>query len=375
MIYLDNAATTPVKRDVLDVIINTMQNCWGNPSSAYEFGLESKRIIEDARLTIAQSINAELDEIIFTSGASEANALAISGFLHYYENNDSEYPYFITSNIEHSSIPLFNADAVIDVDYDFGNIDIELLERKLSDLWKDSKKLVSIQAANNEIGVIHDIRAISNIVHKYNGVFHTDATQYYPYYKIDVKAMGIDMMSVSGHKFGCPKGIGFLYVKRGISLSPIIYGTQNNALRGGTENVPYIAGLAKAIKLLDYSNETSLKFKRDYCLQKIYDLDCMQSINLNGDAKNRLPNNINIHIKDVDAQMLIALLDLNGICVSAGSACHSYDAKPSRVLKAIGLSDKETKESIRITLNEDTTYEEIDKFVETLQMILTQILS
>lgn len=374
MIYLDNSATTPVKKEVLDVIINTMQNCWGNPSSSYEFGLETKRIIEDARLIIAQSINAEPEEIIFTSGASEANSLAISGFLNYHENNDSEYPYFITSNIEHSSIPLFNADAVIDVDYYFGSIDIDTLERKLSDLWKNSKKLVSIQAANNEIGVIHNLRAISNVVHKYNGVFHTDATQYYPHYKIDVKAIGIDMMSVSGHKFGCPKGIGFLYVKKGINLSPIIYGTQNNGLRGGTENVPYIVGLAKAVELLDYSQEKDLKTKRDYCLDEIYNINFDKEICLNGDIKNRLPHNINIRIEDADAQMLIALLDLNGICVSAGSACHAGDKEPSHVLKAIGLSDKEAKESIRITISNDTTYEEIDKFVETLQMILTQIL-
>ena len=375
MIYLDNAATTPVKKEVLDAIINTMQNCWGNPSSSYEFGLEPKRIIENARLAIANSINAEPDEIIFTSGASEANSLAIDGYLKYMENREDEYPYFITSNVEHSSIPLFNADVTIGVDYYIGRVDTNALENKLSDMLRFSKKLVSVQAANNEIGIIQDIQTISRIAHKYNGIFHTDATQYYPYYKIDVKTMGIDMMSVSGHKFGCPKGIGFLYVKKGINLSPIIYGTQNNGLRGGTENVPYIAGLAKAVELLDYSKEKDLRDKRDYCLQKIYDLDCTQNINLNGDFKNRLPNNINIRIEDVDAQMLIALLDLNGICVSAGSACHSYDAKPSHVLKAIGLSDKEAKESVRITLSEDTTYEEIDKFLDTLQMILTQILS
>lgn len=371
MIYLDNAATTPVKQEVLDVIMNTMKNCWGNPSSAYEFGLESKRIIEDARLIIAKSINAEPDEIIFTSGASEANALAIDGF---FKSQEYEYGYFITSRIEHSSILSCSIDHSVQPDIR-GRINAAELYDKLCLIDNFYKSLVSIQAANNEIGVINNIQELSSIAHQHNAFFHTDATQYYPYYKIDVKAMGIDMMSVSGHKFGCPKGIGFLYVKKGIKLSPIIHGTQNNWLRGGTENVPYIAGLAKAVELLDYSQEKVLKHKRDYCLCKIYSIDYNKDIQLNGDLNDRLPNNINIRIEGVDAQMLIALLDLNGICVSAGSACHAGDKTPSHVLKAIGLSDKEAKGSIRITLSQDTTYEEIDKFVEVLEMILTQFMS
>ena len=241
----------------------------------------------------------------------------------------------------------------------------------------NQNKLISIIFANNEIGTINDITKLSNVAHKYGAIFHTDATQYYPYYKIDVKSMGIDMMSVSGHKFGCPKGIGFLYVKKGIKLSPIIYGKQNNGLRGGTENVSYIVGLAKAIELLDYSKEKTLTDKYVYFLDKLYRVNMFNNnvIYLNGSAESRLPNNINIQIKNVDAQMLIALFDLNGICVSSGSACHSGEKEPSRILQAIGLSDKEAKESIRITFSEDTTYEEIDKFIETLQMILTQFMS
>ena len=368
MIYLDNAATTPVKPEVLDVIMNTMKACWGNPSAAYDFGLQARRIIEDARIIIADSINAHPEEIIFTSGASEANALAIDGYLH------DEDACFITSAIEHSSILLRGADFLCPVSI-YGTINIAELRRVLENYCYYDESLISVQAANNEIGTINNIAELSNIVHQHNCIFHTDATQYFPYYKIDVQAMGIDMMSVSGHKFGCPKGIGFLYVKKGVNLSPIIYGTQNNGLRGGTENVPYIAGLAKAVELLDYSEEKELRKKRDYCLDKIRNINYHNSILLNGDSRNVLPNIINVRITDVDAQMLIALLDLNGICVSAGSACSSYSAKPSHVLKAIGLSDKEAKECIRISLSNDTTYEEIDKFIEVLQMVLTQFLS
>ena len=370
MIYLDNYATTSVKKEVLDVVVYTMKDCWGNPSSAYEFGLEAKRLIEDARRIIADSINAEPDEIIFTSGASESNALAIDGFLKANENT-----YFITSNIEHNSIPFFKANNLV---YANGNglVNVNKLETKLQNVTNQNK-LISIIFANNEIGTINDITKLSNVAHKYGAVLHTDATQYYPYYKIDVKSMGIDMMSVSGHKFGCPKGIGFLYVKKGINLSPIIYGKQNNGLRGGTENVPYIVGLAKAVELLDYSKEKILTDKYVYFLDKLYRVNMFNSnvIYLNGSAESRLPNNINIQIKNVDAQMLIALFDLNEICVSSGSACHSGEKEPSRILQAIGLSDKEAKESIRITFSEDTTYEEIDKFIETLQMILTQFMS
>lgn len=373
MIYLDSAATTPVKPEVLDVIMNTMKNCWGNPSSAYDFGLQSRRIIEDAKKTVANSINAEPDEIIFTSGASEANALAIDGF---FKSQEYEYGHFVTSRVEHSSI----LHSSCGIDYSVypnlsGGIDAEDLEKILGLFESYHKTLVSIQAANNEIGAINDIKALSDITHKYNAFFHTDATQYFPYYKVDIKAMGIDMMSVSGHKFGCPKGIGFLYVKNGIDLSPIIHGTQNNGLRGGTENVSYIAGLAKSVELLDYSQSDILKQKRDYCLNKIYAINCAKKITLNGYFGDRLPNNINIRIKDVDAQTLISLLDLNGICVSAGSACHAYSSKPSHVLLAIGLSSKAARESIRITLSHETTYEEIDKFVEVLEMILTQLIN
>ena len=368
MLYLDNAATTSVKKEVLDVIIDAMKNHWANPSSVYEFGLESKRIIENARCIIANSINAEPNEIIFTSGASEANALAIDGFL-----NANKNTYFITSNIEHSSIPSFKANNLVYTNGS-GLILPNKLDTKLNRVTH-ANKLVSIMSANNEIGTINNISALSNIAHKYDAIFHTDATQYYPYYKIDVKSMGIDMMSVSGHKFGCPKGIGFLYVKKGITLSPIIYGTQNNGLRGGTENLPYIVGMAKAVELLDYSKEKELKEKWDYCLDKIYQMNVYNPIYLNGHPADRLSNNINIQIDSIDAQMLIALLDVNGVCVSAGSACHAGDKEPSHVLKAIGLSDKEAKESIRITLSETITYEQIDKFVKTLEMILTQIMS
>lgn len=366
MIYLDNAATTPVKAEVMQTIIDVMSNHWENPSSVYENGLESRRMIENARRIIANSINAEPDEIIFTSGASEANALAIDGFL-----NANQDTYFATSNIEHSSIPMFKANHLIEVN----SLGLVTELRLTASLYGTSShnKLVSIMWANNEIGTINDIKALSNIAHKHGAIFHTDATQYYPYYKIDVKDIGVDMMSVSGHKFGCPKGIGFLYVRKGIDLSPIIYGTQENGMRGGTYNTPYIVGLATAVELLDYSRATYMKELRDYCLQEILDMGIENEIGINGWLTNRLPNNLNIRIQDVDSKSLVAILDMYGVCVSAGSACHAGDKKPSHVLKAIGLSDKLANESIRISLSENTTYAEIDKFIKTLKAVLAQL--
>lgn len=363
MIYLDSAATTPVKAEVMQTIINAMNNYWENPSSVYENGLEARRKIEDARCIIAKSINAEPDEIIFTSGASESNALAVDGFI-----KSHPHTYFITSNIEHSSIPMFKADSLVEVS-PLGDITESQLASKLHGVI-NKNKLVSIMWANNEIGTVNDMKALSKAAHHYGAILHTDATQYFPYYKIDVKEIGVDMMSVSGHKFGCPKGIGFLYVKKGIELSPIIYGTQENGVRGGTYNTPYIVGLAKAVELLDYSQATHIREVRDYCLQQLCELDIPNEIGVNGCITSTLPNIINFRIKDIDAKSLVAFLSMYGVCVSAGSACHAGDKQPSHVLKALGLSDNAANESIRISVNEHTTYKEIDVFIKTLKMVL-----
>lgn len=365
--YFDNAATTPVLPEVVTVIKETMEQIWGNPSSIYEVGVEAKKVIGNAKKAIAKEINCSPEEIVFTSGASESNALAIQGYIN---NNLNTVLY--TTNIEHASIDLLykslntekhllkvNPEGILE------NTEINKIVLKQKQ-QPQCKILVSVQYANNEIGTIQDIKRISTVLHDNikNVVFHTDATQAFGHIKIDVKELGIDMMSVSGHKIGTPKGIGFLYVKKGISLKPIIYGAQENGIRGGTENVPYIAGLHKAIELISFDKEESVRKKRDYLWNSV-----IQNIKgkINGSLINRLSNNINIRIYGVKGNELVSLLNLNHFYISTGSACSSGNKNPSHVLKAIGLSEKEIEESVRITISDNLSYLEIDDFVRCLQ--------
>ena len=277
--YLDNAATTCVADEVIQSIFETMENTWGNPSSLHQKGIEAHAVVEKARKTIADYINCKPSEIIFTSGACEANSLAILGYLrsHYYEDIVT-----VQTKIEHKSIDslrfsyeynhhgghLSGEWAEVNVN---GLVDVVFLYSLLSDITFDGfLPFVSIQAANSEIGSVQDIAKIGKTVHDFGGIFHCDATQLFPYQRIDVKKLGIDMMSMSGQKIHAPKGIGFLYVKEGIELEPLIYGSQELQRRAGTENIPYIVGLAKAIELLDkkFKNQTleqpDIYFVRNY---------------------------------------------------------------------------------------------------------------
>lgn len=376
MIYLDNAATTPVKSQVVDVIIEVLRNNYGNPSSIYEYGFESHRLLESSRTTIANFINANPEEIIFTSGACESNTTIVKGMSF---NNP-----IITTPIEHIS----TLKALEDIGYDYednivkvdqsGLIDLQDLEYKLekNKLRDDFVPVFMCVLGNNEIGTVQDICKIQEIVHKHGAYMAVDATQYIPYYPIDVKKMHIDMLSFSGQKLGAPKGIGVLYVRDGIKIKSLICGSQNNGRRGGTENVAYCVGLAKAIELINYNKTSEIKKLRDYCLDELNQLSKNMNLKfvLNGDREKRLANNINIQMPYLDSQQLVALLDLNNICVSASSACQSYEKKPSHVLKAIKLSDMECNSSIRVTLGENTTKEEIDEFVKQIKIILEQFI-
>lgn len=358
MIYLDNAATTKIHPEVIKTITDTMTNIWGNPSSLHQLGVSAKQILDNSRKTISQHINCSPNEIIFTSGACEANSLAIQGYMDKHSNS-----ILITTAIEHKSTQSLCTDRNYDTCFvrvdRKGRVDLKHLEQLCKETYLNgySHMLVSIQSANSEIGVVQDIREIAKIVHKYNGVFHTDATQLFPYQKLNVKELGIDMLSMSGQKINAPKGIGFLYVKDDIDLKPLIYGSQMETRRGGTENIPYIAGLSKAIELLQYEN-THVQSMRDYLLSKFQndDLDYI----INGDLENRLPNNISISFKNIEAESLLLLLDMNGICVSSGSACDSKSIQASSVLKAIGMTDDYIHGTIRITLSDDITFDELD---------------
>lgn len=376
MIYLDNAATTPVYSEVLEAMMPYLTTQYGNPSSAYQFGRDTKEAIYNAKEIIASSLNAEPDEIFFTSGATESNNWVLYNELLTYED-----PFVITTTIEHPSIlnalkalaekPCFSDSkdryTLLFVERD-GIVMPQRLQYLL-DRPASNDCLVSVMFANNEIGTIQPIAEIGKIVRKAGCRLHTDATQAYCHVPIDVRGMNIDYLSASGHKINAPKGIGFLYINKTLqyAFSPLLLGGhQEEGFRAGTENVASIVGLAKAVeihqKTMEQDEKEILK-KRQYCLQKL--MLGIDGIKINGGLESRLAGNINLRIRGINAEELIAMLDERNICISAGSACHAHDAMPSHVLKAIGLSDESIKSSIRVTISRDNTYEELDVFVKT----------
>lgn len=377
MIYFDNAATSKVSEEVIADITESLRNDWANPSSISEQGMEVKRKIEHARKQIADYVNAEPEEIIFVASGSEANNLAIKGFL----DANLNYNVVLSSTIEHPSV--YNTcymisyqsldtkkylTPFIDVD-DMGLVNQENIEWWLNEY--NGSCLVSIMMANNEIGTIEPIKELSNMTHKYKGVMHTDATQAFGKIPIDVKDLDVDLMSVSLHKCGLPRGVAFLYKKKGIALSPIIHGGhQEMNYRAGTENTAYIIAAGNQVERMSFFNfGLSVKSIRNYLLNQIWDKLSDYNIHLNGVSNldnNRLPNILSLTFKGVNAETLITLLDMKGVQVSAGSACSSYEKTPSRILKAIGLSDEEAFSTIRISISEDTTVEECDEFVRIL---------
>lgn len=361
MIYLDNAATTKPKSEAIEAIYKCLIEDWGNPSSPYELGVKAHNIVEKSRKIVADLIETTPSEIIFTSGACESNSHAICGYL---KSHDSG---FITSSIEHKSIMnIANAyierTVIIPVNNN-GFINLDKLEEVLAiSPYKDN--LVSIQWANNEIGTIQNMKQISTVVHRYNGVLHTDATQIIPDRKINVN--GIDMMSFSGQKLGATKGIGVLYVKNNVEISPIIYGSQEKSRRGGTENVPYIAGLAKAIECLEYSTNENRNYFVDRILSEI---DDSYLIGCKCDDNNRLKNNTSICFKDIESESMLLMLDQKDIYVSSGSACNSGSLKSSYVLEAIGIPKKDINSVIRFSFGENTQ-DEVDIAIEEIKRVV-----
>ena len=360
--FLDCASTTQPYKAVVDVVADVMYNHYGNPSSTHEMGQDARDIIESVRSQIAEDINCEPDEIIFTSGACEANSLAFT-----------TSKKVLTSRLEHKSIEMMSKDSRYFNNDEYGNIilDNDTLCRLSEHGW-----LVSIHGANSEIGVIQDIKSISKFVHKYNNIFHVDATQLYPERCINVKELGIDLMSVSAQKFHGPKGIGFLYCKNGIELEPLISGSQENSRRGGTYNTPSIAGVGKALEinrgiLCNYINVCT-KFNRDELAAKILEIP---GVYLNGPSldANRLCNNISVRIDGVKANDLVTLASMYGLYISAGSACSSGEAVPSSTLKAIGLTDEEALSTIRITVDETLTQHDISDIAKILKGLIERL--
>ena len=367
-IYLDNAATTRPKPEVIGEMMPYLTLKWYNPSSLYSEANEIKRDIENARNTVGNFINADGNEIYFTSSGSEGNCWAIQGFVNKCIKKGVK-PCIITSVIEHKSIlecvkNLNNVDVhYIEVDNQ-GFINIGQLRNMLfhSTYICGEEVLVSIQFANNEIGTIQCMKDIANEAHRFDAILHTDAVQAFGQITIDVKELDIDMMTVSGHKIGTPKGVGFLYKKSGIDINPLIYGSQMDGMRGGTENVPYIIGLAKAVELCQVNFKNTIALMRDYIINQLEErFDC----EINGSMINRLPNNISVTFpQNLTGEALIYMLDMSGIYISTGSACNSHSVQPSHVLKAIGLTNEEISKTIRISLSDEIDRKTADKIID-----------
>ena len=377
MIYLDSAATTKVKPEVIDAMMPYLTEQYYNPSSLYSPAIKIKEDIERTRKLVGNFIGANGEEIYFCSGGSEANCTIIQGFVNRCNRKNKEAT-VITSTIEHKSIvecvKHMNANIYyVDVDR-YGFVNLNTLERLLYDTHNEANEiLVSIQFANNEIGTIQDIKKIAELTHKYDGVFHTDAVQAVGQILINVEELGIDALSCSGHKFGAPKGSGFFYKRKGIDIDPLIYGSQMDSMRGGTENVIYIAGLAKAIELCDVSE---IAYK-EACDKRDFFIECLNTkfgCKLNGHLINRLPNNINVTFsQNITGESLLYMLDMSGIKISTGSACNSKSIEPSHVLKAIGLSDEDAMKTIRITLSDDIWYKDIHLVVDEIDKAIKLI--
>ena len=374
-IYMDNAATTPVKKEVLDEMIPYFSELYGNPSSVYKLGRKSKAAVEDARAKIANAIGAQEREIFFTGSGSEADNWAIRGIA--YANKDKGN-HIITTKIEHHAV-LHTCQYLekngyevtyLDVDED-GLIDIE----EFKDAIQNNTILVTIMYANNEIGTIQPIEEVGKITKEKGIYFHTDAVQAIGHIKIDVNDLNIDMLSMAAHKFYGPKGIGALYIRKGTKIESLISGgAQERNKRAGTENVPNIVGMGKAIEIacreMEESNEKLINL-RNSLMKKIKEK--VPYVKLNGHPEKRLPGNVNYSFRFIEGESLLLSLDMVGIAASSGSACTSGSLDPSHVMLAIGLSHEVAHGSLRLSLGDFNTEEEIDYTVDNLVIIADRL--
>lgn len=370
--YFDNSATTIIKEAVLTEMFPFLSREYGNPSSLYSIGRKSKRAIEEARKRVASLINCNSEEIYFTSCGSESDNTALKGIAY---ANQNKGKHIITSKIEHPAI-LHSCQNLekkgfevtyLDVDKD-GFVNLQTLENSI----RQDTILISVMFANNEIGTIEPIQEIAKIAHKNRIIFHTDAVQACGNIPIDVQKMDIDMLSLSGHKIYAPKGIGALYVKKGIEFERFMDGGhQEKNKRSGTENVAEIVALGKACQIAEKNMEqyqNKLKLLRDYCLEKMK--KSFSNIHINGTMEKRLPGNINISFEGQDATELLYKLDEMGICASGGSACSSGDNSPSHVLTAIGLPSELAKGAIRFTFGDFNTKDDVDYLIAAIAHLI-----
>lgn len=369
VIYMDNAATTKPRKEVVEAMMPYLEEYYANPSSIYGIAMENQKLIQESRKRIAGTLGAEPEEIYFTAGGSEADNWALKGIAH---ANREKGHHIITTKIEHHAV--LNSCQYLEEDgYEVTYLNVDEKGRIfLSELEEAIRKdtiLVSVMAANNEIGTIEPIREAARIAKERNVLFHTDAVQMYGQMPLDVNDLQTDLLSASGHKFKGPRGSGFLYVRKGTNISPFINGGgQEHGMRAGTENTAAIVGMTKAAELavctMNYRIRKEM-YHRNYLIRRV--LKEIPGARLNGHPYYRLPSNANFCFEGIEGESLLILLDMKGICASAGSACTTGNTEPSHVLKAIGLDDKTANASLRLTLNEDITRKELDYVVDVLK--------
>jgi len=373
LIYLDNAASTAVHKDVLDEMLPFLKEQYGNPSSIHKFGRQADKAIRNARKRISELINSSSDEILFTSGGTESNNTALYGIAH-----SNKGKHIITSSIEHEAI-LEPCKRLEEEGFRLTYLPVDnhglVNPYDLKDAISEDTCLVSIMFANNEVGTIQPIQEISSICKEKSVVFHTDAIQAIGKVPINVEKLGVDLLSISSHKINGPKGVGVLYIKKGIQISPLILGGgQEKGLRSGTENVANIVGFGKACQLANENleqNITFLKNLRDYLITNV--TQQIPNVTLNGDPEKRIPNNTHFTFLGVNGEDLIIKLDENEIAASTGSACSVKTQKASHVLQAMGFSHEQVTGSLRLTVGIYNTKEELEKTVMTLKKIVNEL--
>lgn len=376
-VYLDNAATTKVRPEVVEAMLPYFTEIYGNASAVYDFGQKCKQAIEDARETIGSSIGTKASNIYFTAGGSESDNWALKGVAEAYKDKGK---HIITTKIEHHAI-LHTCAYLEQQGYEVTYLDVDadglVSPEDVKKAIRPDTILISVMFANNEIGTIEPIEEIGAIAHEHGILFHTDAVQAYAQVPIDVEKMHIDLLSASGHKLNGPKGIGFLYIRQGLKLKSFIHGgAQERKRRAGTENVPGIVGLGKAVEIAMATMDERIKKEselRDYLIARIEDE--IPFAKLNGHRVKRLPNNINFCFRFIEGESMLIMLDMAGICGSSGSACTSGSLDPSHVLLAIGLPHEIAHGSLRLTLSDEITKDQLDYVVDHLKEIVAKLRS
>ncbi len=376
-VYLDNAATTKVRPEVVEAMLPYFTEIYGNASAVYDFGQKCKQAIEDARETIGSSIGTRASNIYFTAGGSESDNWALKGVAEAYKDKGK---HITTTKIEHHAI-LHTCAYLEQQGYEVTYLDVDadglVSPEDVKKAIRPDTILISVMFANNEIGTIEPIEEIGAIAHEHGILFHTDAVQAYAQVPIDVEKMHIDLLSASGHKLNGPKGIGFLYIRQGLKLKSFIHGgAQERKRRAGTENVPGIVGLGKAVEIAMATMDERIKKEselRNYLIARIEDE--IPFAKLNGHRVKRLPNNINFCFRFIEGESMLIMLDMAGICGSSGSACTSGSLDPSHVLLAIGLPHEIAHGSLRLTLSDEITKEQLDYVVDHLKEIVAKLRS